>query len=93
MSIAEIMAEHNILYESHNVTTEDGYINQMFRVRNPKAQMGKKSAAILVMHGFLDSTDTFCINGRNNSIAFMLADAGYEVWLANTRGSKHSLGH
>lgn len=46
-----------------------------------------------MVHGLIDSSDTWVINGRNNSHAFILADEGYDVWLANTRGNKNSRDH
>lgn len=36
---------------------------------------------------------TWLLNPPAQSLAFILADNGFEVWLANTRGTKYSLGH
>ncbi|XP_023946661.2 lipase 1-like [Bicyclus anynana] len=70
----------------YDVVTEDGYILAVYRLP------GKGRIPVLLVHGFMDSSDTFLIRG-NTSLAIYLANKGYDVWLANTRGNRYSRRH
>ena len=47
------------------------------------------------MHGILDSADGWIANYQTKAPAFNMCQRkqGYDVWLANSRGTKYSLGH
>ncbi|PUU82255.1 Alpha/Beta hydrolase protein [Tuber borchii] len=56
---------------------------------------GKRKYPVLLMHGLLQSSGAFCVNDED-SLAFYLCKAGFDVWLGNNRCGfkpKHTIFH
>ncbi len=80
-----------VTYE--NVTTEDGYILTVHRITGGSespARVGKPS--VLLFHGLGTAADAWVLQSDvKKNLPMMLADAGYDVWLANARGTDLSI--
>ncbi|XP_074345805.1 triacylglycerol lipase 2-like isoform X2 [Apium graveolens] len=81
--------------QEYHVVTDDGYIISMSRFpqgRNGEG-VGSNKQPVLLQHGLLVDGMTWMLNSANESLAFILADNGYDVWISNTRGTRFSRRH
>jgi lysosomal acid lipase/cholesteryl ester hydrolase len=80
--------------EIHYIQTYDGYILKAFRIqcKNCKKITPLKEV-IYMQHGLIDSSDTFTGNTEDKSPGLIFANKGFDVWMVNMRGNKHSRAH
>ena len=91
-TFAEVCEAHGYQFQSYNVTTEDGYILTLYRIPAAKGKpIVPGKPVVFLQHGLLDLADTWIMDIP--APAFLISDAGFDVWLGNSRGSYHSLGH
>jgi len=95
LTFEQIVNAAGFLFESHQVESQ-GYLLTLYRIPGLKStdsdQLIKKSP-VLFQHGMFDSALAWIINHADQSPAFLASNAGYDVWLANARGSTPSRYH
>ncbi|XP_044761633.1 lipase member J-like [Coccinella septempunctata] len=75
-------------HKTYQITTEDGYtisVEQMHKTI-------KRKTPIIIGPGIYMNSLAF-INRGNKSLAFFLANQGYQVWIINWRGTRFSRKH